>query len=177
MLKTIGLSAILMILAAPGLPAGAAQAAGGVSVTYVAPETFRDREFRRERDRRSVLAEFDRWFAELGARHLPPGQSLRVEVLDIDLAGEFEPWRTGWQDVRILRDTTPPRIHLRYWLSQDGRVIRSGEERLSDMHYLWNPRGSGGDRRFVHDRLLLEGWFRKTFAAPRQAPRAGDLTG
>lgn len=157
--KTLGLT-VMLAMAAPV----AALAAGPVGVTYVAPETFRDREFRQARSRASALAEFDRWFAELGARYLPSGQSLRIEVLEMDLAGDFEPWRTGWQDVRFLRDTTPPRIRMRWQLEQGGKVIRQGDARLSDMNYLWDPRGKGDSRRFVHDKLLIQDWFRKTFA-------------
>ncbi|UFM64744.1 DUF3016 domain-containing protein [Paracoccus sp. MA] len=176
MLRILCLS-LALGLAAPAAMAGpAAPAEGRVTVTYVAPETFRDREFRRERSRVSALAEFDRWFAELGARYLPAGQSLQVEVLDIDLAGESEPWRSGFHDVRFLRDITPPRIHLRYRLLQGGAVVRAGEERLTDMNYLSNPRGHGDGRRFVHDKLMLQGWFRKTFAAPQRQSRR-DLSG
>lgn len=151
-------------LAAPAAEQLAGQGAAQVGVTYVAPETFRDREFRQASSRASALAEFDRWFAEFGARYLPPGAQLRIEVLDIDLAGDFEPWRTGWQDVRFLRDTTPPRIHLRWQLEQGGKLVRRGDARLSDMNYLWDPRGRGDERRFAHDRLLVQDWFRKTFA-------------
>lgn len=157
MLRTLAMLALLAV------PLGAR--AGSVGVTYVAPEQFRDREFRQAQSRASALAEFDRWFAEMGARYLPAGQSLRVEVLDIDLAGDFEPWRSDWQDVRFLRDTTPPRIHLRWQLEQGGTLLRRGDARLSDMNYLWDPRGRGDSRRFVHDKLLIQDWFRKTFAS------------
>lgn len=160
MLRTIATGLTLALLAVP-----LTAQAGPVGVTYVAPEKFRDREFRQAQSRASALAEFDRWFAELGARYLPAGQSLRVEVLDMDLAGDFEPWRSDWQDVRFLRDTTPPRIHLRWQLQQDGKLLRQGDARLSDMNYLWNPRGRGDSRRFVHDKLLIQDWFRKTFAS------------
>ncbi|UFS65000.1 DUF3016 domain-containing protein [Paracoccus denitrificans] len=176
MLRTVCLT-LSLVLAVPVAMAGpVAPAEGRVTVTYVAPETFRDREFRRERSRTSALAEFDRWFAGLGARYLPAGQSLHVEVLNIDLAGEFEPWRSGFHDVRFLRDTTPPRIHLRYRLMQDGTVIRAGEERLTDMNYLSDPRGHGDSRRFIHDKLMVQDWFRKTFGAP-QRPARSDLSG
>ena len=173
MLRTICLT-LSLALAAPAAMAGPmTPAEGRVTVTYVAPETFRDREFRRERSRSSALAEFDRWFAELGARYLPAGQSLHIEVLDIDLAGEFEPWHSGFHDVRFLRDITPPRIHLRYRLMQGDTLIRAGEERLTDMNYLSDPRGHGDSRRFIYDKLLVQDWFRKTFAKPQRPARPG----
>ena len=42
-------------------------------------------------------------------------------------------------------------------------MLRQGDARLSDMNSLWDPRGRGDDRRFVHDKLLIQDWFRKTF--------------
>ncbi|SMG41142.1 DUF3016 domain-containing protein [Paracoccus sp. J56] len=176
MLRTICLSLSLTLVAPGVIAAPVAPDPGRVAVTYITPERFRDRELHRERSRTSALAEFDRWFAELGTRYLPPGQSLVIEILDIDLAGEFEPWRTGFGDVRFLRDVTPPRIHLRYRLMQDGVTIRTGEERLTDMNYLSDPRGHNSSRRFVYDKLLLQDWFRKSFATP-QRRNGSDLAG
>jgi hypothetical protein len=145
-----------------------------ISVSYTAPEKFRDREFRRESTRRSALAEFDREFARLAARYLPKGLDLRIEVLDIDLAGDFEPWRFGFHDVRILRDTTPPRIRFRYRLSESGVTLRQEEVRLSDMHYLYRARSRYSSERFGHDKQLLEDWFRKTFPAAKAARMGTD---
>ncbi|WP_233577724.1 DUF3016 domain-containing protein [Paracoccus yeei] len=98
-----------MSLALPALISAPDTAAADVTVTYIAPEKFRDREFRQERTRASALAEFDKEFEKLAARYLPAGHDLAIEVLDIDLAGDFEPWNFDLRDVRIMRDTTPPR--------------------------------------------------------------------
>lgn len=144
-----------------------------VAVTYVSPETFRDSEFRSTRSRAAALAEFDKEFEKLAARHLPAGQDLAVEVLDIDLAGQFEPWHFELRDVRIMRDTTPPKIRLRYTLSEGGRVLRQDEVRLVDRTYLSDPRARNSDGRFSHDKRMLGDWFRKTFARPSGAdPRS-----
>ncbi|MDF3855330.1 Protein of unknown function [Paracoccus pantotrophus] len=78
--------------------------------------------------------------------------------------------------MRILRAATPPRIHLRYRLMQDGATIRAVEERLTDMNCLSDPRGHGGSRRFVRDKLMVQDWFRKTFAAPPR-PAGACLSG
>ncbi len=53
MLRTVCLT-LSLVLAVPVAMAGpVAPAEGRVTVSYVAPETFRDREFRRERSRTS----------------------------------------------------------------------------------------------------------------------------
>ena len=44
---------------------------------------------------------------------LPAGQTLTVTFTDIDLAGDFEPWRGGQaMDIRIVKDVYPPRMDL-----------------------------------------------------------------
>lgn len=161
MLRALLLSTALALPVLIGVPDAAA---ADVTVTYIAPEKFRDREFRQERTRVSALAEFDKGFAKLAVRYLPAGQELAIEVLYIDLAGEFEPWNFDYRDVRIMRDTTPPRIHFRYTLSEGAKVIRHDEVRLSDMNYLARPGAANDTERFVHDKYLLEDWFRKTFS-------------
>ncbi|WP_240643689.1 DUF3016 domain-containing protein [Paracoccus siganidrum] len=161
MLRAICLSAALAL---PVLGITPLPAAAEVAVTYAAPDRFRDREFRQARSRASALAEFDREFARLAARYLPAGQDLAIEVLDIDLAGDFEPWNVDHRDVRILRDTTPPRIRLRYTLAKGGRVLAQDEVRLTDLNYLSDPAARNSGKRFAHDKRLLEDWFRKTFA-------------
>lgn len=161
MLRAICLSAALAL---PTLGVTPLPAAAEVTVTYAAPDRFRDREFRQARSRASALAEFDREFARLAARYLPAGQDLAIEVLDIDLAGDVEPWNVDHRDVRILRDTTPPRIRLRYTLAEGGRVLAQDEVRLTDLNYLSDPAARNSGKRFAHDKRLLEDWFRKTFA-------------
>lgn len=167
MLRALLLSTALalpVLIGAPGI------AAADVTVTYVSPEKFRDREFRQERTRASALAEFDKEFAKLAERYLPAGQDLAIEVLDIDLAGEFEPWNFDYRDVRIMRDTTPPRIRFRYTLTEAGQVLKRDEVRLSDMNYLSRPGAANDTERFAHDKHLIEEWFRKTFDAPVRSP-------
>ena len=48
------------------------------------------------------------------------------------------------QDVRILRDTTPPSIRMRYVLRRNGRVLTRSEETVSDMNYLMRPSARPG---------------------------------
>lgn len=167
MLRALLLSTALALPVMIGVPD---TAAADVTVTYIAPEKFRDREFRQERTRVSALAEFDKEFAKLAERYLPAGQDLAIEVLDIDLAGGFEPWNFDYRDVRIMRDTTPPRIRFRYTLTDAGKVIRQDEVRLSDVNYLSRPGAANDTERFAHDKQLLEDWFRKTFVPPVRSP-------
>lgn len=138
-------------------------AAADVVANYDALAQSNDRTLRNERSRQSVVSELDRDLQDLGARYLPSGQTLQIRFVRLDLAGDFEPWHRGMEDVRIMRDTTPPRIHLQYALLQDGKLLRQGEARLSDLNYLSDPRARSSRDRLVHEKLLLQDWFRKSF--------------
>ena len=109
--------------------------------------------------------EFDRYFEQLGARYLGKGQVLKVEILDIDLAGRYEPWQPRFYDVRILRGTTPPRIKLRYELRYKGKKVSEGEETISDLNYLMNTPARLSSKRFAYEKHMLRHWFRKRFSS------------
>lgn len=150
--------------------AGAASAAT-VSVTFVQPENFTDAGFSRgqanERDLAELQQEMQRHFQRLADRKLAAGDTLTIEVLDIDLAGNFEPHRLArMSDVRVVRDVTIPRMTLRYTLKQGDRVVTGSEEQVSDMAFLWtHNRYSGGDR-LRYEKPMLDAWFEKRFAKP-----------
>jgi hypothetical protein len=113
------------------------------------------------------LAVFRTYLERLSERYLPPGQNLTIDILDIDLAGEYEPWRPSFSDVRVVRDTTPPRFKLRYTLAEKGKRLRSGEAHLSDMNFQMNPSARVSSDRYAYEKALLEDWFRQTFAPGR----------
>ncbi|WDT73662.1 MAG: DUF3016 domain-containing protein (plasmid) [Candidatus Manganitrophus sp.] len=70
-----------------------------------------------------VLQEIKEYLESLGERYLEPNQNLKIEILDIDLAGRYEPvHRGGASDVRILNDVTWPQIKVRYILEENGEV-------------------------------------------------------
>src|SRR5690606_32102279 len=110
------------------LVAMSAAAQAAVTVNFVKPERFADEDFRSPVRRDGIVKEFDRYFHRLDKRYLKHGQTLKIDVLDIDLAGQYEPWRPRFYVVRIMRDITPPHFKLRYTLRQGGKTLISGEE-------------------------------------------------
>jgi len=139
-------------------------ALAGATVTYDQPERFSDLPFptwERERVLKELSAHFDKLAAQL-----PAGQDLKVEVLNVDLAGELRPNYRGSEELRILKGGADwPHMHLRYAIEQDGKVIKSGDEHLSDMNYMrQNSRYFSGD--FLrHEKRMLDTWFKETLAA------------
>jgi len=151
------------------LAAGSAGAA--VTVSYVQPEKFTDIAIT-SWERENALKDIGEHFNRLG-RGLPPGQDLRIEVLDIDLAGRMIPSRRRSSDVRVYntRGTDWPRMQLRYVLEQDGRVIKRGEARLSDMNYLNHSRYFDNVT-LRYDKQMIDDWYRKTIGPlPRNVRR------
>ena len=97
---------------------------------------------------------------QLGTRYLGPGDRLSVTVLDIDLAG-FDMSSRGPSQVRILNGATPPKMRLRYRLMQNGKMVASGEDYLTDHFYLGRPGATLSSEELRHERELLDTWFRK----------------
>jgi len=103
------------------------------------------------------------------AKSLPDGQVLKVEVRDIDLAGELE---TLVPDrVRVLgRVPDSPRLDLRFeLLAGGGSVLRRGDVVLTDMDYLRRGVSVRRDQPLAYERRLLDDWFRNA-VAPGIAP-------
>ena len=143
----------------------AAHAAGSAEVRFVEPATFTDAGSN-PMDRERALATLAAHIEQL-AHRLPEGQRLRVDVLDVDLAGE-PIFRRG-NDVRVLRGGADwPRLHLRWSLTQGERTLKSGDERLSDLGYLQSRIGlAAADGDLPFEKRLLTNWFRGQFEGSR----------
>ena len=165
-MKALNSFAVLALLAAPLAPAVAATS--NVEVSYVNPQKFQDAGIHGTRGTKDVGRTLDaltKHFEKQGDRYLKPGQSLKIEVLDVDLAGRVEWWRTQFYDARILRTIDSPAIKLRYTLNENGQTLRSGEEWVRDLDYLWgiNPRFHRYDE-LRYEKVMLDDWMKKRFA-------------
>jgi hypothetical protein len=145
----------------------AAPARAEVLVNFIHPEGFSDGNSRGDfpiRPDNPALNSLRQALQQLGTRYLPADARLQVEILDLDLAGRYEPWRIEALDVRVMRDVDPPRIRLRYILEQPGQQALSGEETVTDMLYLSRPemRFNRGDPLAI-EKAVLADWFRRRF--------------
>lgn len=168
------LTAVLVLAACatsptpPGGGPGQLPADGPVSVAWQDPLGFSERAQGRDR---FELRE-GRWVRELAgylreraAARLPAGQRMEVTLLDIDRAGDYEPWR-GPQvsDIRIMRDLYPPRIQLRFrQVGPDGQILAEGERRLVGYDFLNRVPVAGGNDALRHEKRLLDDWLRREF--------------
>lgn len=149
------------------LSAGSACAA--VSVSYNHPENFADLPFA-SWDRNEVLDELTRHFDKLGMM-LPTGQELKIDVLDIDLAGREYPGRHSGREIRVLRGEADwPRILLHYSLESNGNVIKSGDAQLSDMMYLTRINRYADGTQLRYEKQMINDWWEKNIG-PTRPPR------
>jgi hypothetical protein len=140
------------------LIASAAAAAATAEVKYVNTDKMTDVP-RHYKDLESMEYNFTRHLEQL-AEQLPAGQVLKVEFLDIDLAGDVFP-RVPVRDIRVTKGQADwPRIDLRYSIEQDGKAIRSGEAKLSDPNYQQSINRYQQDL-YGYEKQMLETWFRK----------------
>jgi hypothetical protein len=134
-----------------------------VTVSFPQPDKFTDASLNgpgRVGPDAPALTGLRQHLERLGQR-LPPGQTLRVTVLDVDLAGRYEPWRIDNPSLRVMTDSTWPRLRLRYTLEQDGRVIAEAEETVSDLTYLTRARQARSGDRLFYEKAMLDDWFRQ----------------
>lgn len=144
---------------------------GSVDVRWTDPSAFTDIRYSGNR----IEAQRGNWVEQLAEhlrtraeKRLPAGQRLDVEITDIRRAGSYEPWRgPQLQDVRILRDIYPPRIALRFQLTDAGGVVLSeGQRTLSDPGYLMGSQVNDGDP-LRHEKHLIDRWLQREITAPR----------
>jgi hypothetical protein len=153
----------ITLIALAALASGA-QAAGTVQVQFVQPERFvdvRDQAFSRERNLEALKQHLE----HAAARYVADGQTLKIDVLDVDLAGEPK-MDARANDIRVLKGKADwPRIDLRYTLEAPGQAARSGQASIKDMSYLHHVAvGVPATEPLRYERRMLDEWFKAEFS-------------
>ncbi|PHV47478.1 hypothetical protein CSQ91_25010 [Janthinobacterium sp. BJB301] len=134
----------------------------GVQVSFEQPDKYTDVPFSPS-DRQVALDGLADHFQFLG-KSLRPGQELKIEVTDVDLAGREDLTRRGASTIRVMDGRTDwPRLRLRYTLAQNGKVIASGNAYLSDMSYLQRLGRYSSTDALRYEKQMIDDWFRNTF--------------
>lgn len=143
-------------------------AAAKVEITWVEPEHFRDIEGGPESQRSfqdQVIAVLTAYFEAGATEYLQEDQTLALTITDVDLAGDVEYFFFRFPfGIRVMRDIYFPSIEFTYELRDaDGRVLKSGEENIKDMGYLFSGMTFLHDPPFDYEKRMIDDWFRKTF--------------
>lgn len=132
-----------------------------ITVVWQEVETYRDiDEALGLADTGKIRKELETFIQREGERHLPEGATMTIEVLEVDLAGRFEGFRSRFHDVRIVRDPYWPAFTFAYTVrDESGAEVKAGEESV------WGFRGTSGfrSRSYPHERALIRTFFKRVF--------------
>ncbi|HEY1132261.1 MAG TPA: DUF3016 domain-containing protein [Roseateles sp.] len=156
-------------LAVMALASAAAQA--DVKVNFIHSEKFSDiKDSNGFRDP-DVLKDIEAHLVAQFEKRLP-GRDVRVDVLDVDLAGEVEPflWRGQW--LRVMRSVTSPSIELSYEVREGDKVVQQGKTYMRDMNYQdgFNSYYSGDTLRY--EKRMIDRWMQREFSPAMAAAPA-----
>ena len=108
---------------------------------------------------------------KLGQAALPEDQVLKIDVLELELAGTVVLSRPKSIATRILVGGADwPQVHLRYTLEQGGKTIASGDEWISDRDYMHGLAQKPDSGRLYYEKRMLGNWFRARFVDALAAP-------
>lgn len=156
MLKRIFLAAVVALVAAPSYAT--------VDVTFVNPEKFTDSSNQRW-EMQGTLDALAQHMKRTGDRYIAPNETLKIEVLDLDLAGWARFAGRAPNEQRIVRGAADfPTMKLHYTL-QSPQGARSGDADLSDMTYQNHGLTTrGAAEPYYYEKRMIDEWFRSTFA-------------
>lgn len=157
---------VMCSLIAAALCAAGAAHAGTVAVSFIEPANYYDVGVN-DVSRADNLRVLNQAFSRLAGR-LPADATLKVDVLDVDLAGRVVPRSIthGTYDVRVAWPTDWPRMHLRYSLEVNGVVRRSGDEWIKYQDFV-----GAISTPLRAEQLMVAHWFDERFASEVHAGR------
>ena len=139
--------------------------AASVEVTWTNPDKYRDidsGEQHRKHFKERIFKKLEKHFAEL-ADTLPKDQLLKIDVTDVDLAGDVH--HGGIRQIRIVKDVYFPRMELSYQLvNADKTMVTSGDAKLKDMRFLSYIGPAYKNESLGHEKKMLDDWFKATFS-------------
>ena len=139
---------------------------GPVGVHWNDPATFTELRHSRNRwesERGPWLTDLAEYLRKRAATQLPNGERLELTIVDVERAGEFEPWHGAQhQDTRIVRDIYPPRMTLQVkHFDASGALVSEGERKLSDPAFLIGTNPINNSDPLRYEKRMIDSWLRK----------------
>lgn len=149
----------LVALLLAGVSTSLAAAGGKAEIRFLEPESYADAG-ESPSERKDVMTALDRHLQDLAKRKLAAGETLQVDVLDIDLAGRIRRVGPVLEEVRVIDGKVDwPTIKLRYRLVRGGAPVLDGEEALTDMTYFQKARTYPQSDTLRYEKPLIDRWF------------------
>jgi hypothetical protein len=167
-MKTLRLLPALLGLVAIGALHGASSPAPRTEVIFDHPEKFtdvKDGYVATDKGRDAILDTLRSFLVHRTESLVPEGDKLTVTFTDIDLAGDYEPWRGAqYDDVRIVKDIYPPAFKFTYSVTDpSGRVVRQGTENIRDLNFQMRLTIDSSDP-LRYEKDILDEWARSKLA-------------
>lgn len=170
LVSVLGVATAFSLQAAPKSPNGSNDRA---EVIFFEPEKFTDAADSDMGDvvRSGYLDELRNHVLRQAKSLVPAGYKLAVTFTDIDLAGQFEPWRgPRGGDVRIVKEIYPPHIALAFRLTDaQGNVVKEGRRDLRDPSFMMKITLASRNDPLRHEKEMLDTWMRSELP---EAPKA-----
>lgn len=164
---------LLGIVSGFALQAAETRTIARAEVLFFEPQKFTDVKDSSmgDSERTTYLEQIRDHLLEQAKYYVPEGHKLAVTFTDIDMAGDFEPWRgPRWDDVRIVKDIYPPRMTLTFRLTDaEGKVVKEGKRELRDLAFMMKISMSFRDDSVRHEKALLDDWLRAEFPRVRKS--------
>lgn len=115
----------------------------------------------RKKFRERTFKNFEEHFAKL-AENLSEGQMLKINVTDVDLAGDTR--SRGINELRVVKEIYFPRMNFSYELvNTDGTIAKSDKIVLKDMNFMMGGNLKYRNKPLSYEKKMLDGWFYDTF--------------
>ncbi len=129
----------LLVFGAVGL-----QAQDAHRIEFQNPENFADVKrsmFPSDWERQHILEDLEAYMRRAIERKFGDAYHVAITVTEVDMAGDFEPWRSpSASEVRVVRDAYPARLSFSYRITdRDGKVVQEGAEKLRNMSMSFWP--------------------------------------
>ena len=152
---------LLVLFTVASLPSVAYAATS--EVTWTDYENYRDIKPGNESKkhfRERTFKHLEKHFTKL-AENLPEGQVLKIDVTDVDLAGDTQ----GSIDrMCIVKEIFSPRMNFSYQLvNADASEVVSGEVKLKDMNFMMTNSLRYRRDSLGYEKKMLDDWFEDTF--------------
>ncbi len=142
-----------------------------VQVQFENPDNFtdlKDSYMASEKGREGYMEMFREYLQQNAVKRLPEGQKLSIAFTDIDMAGDFEPWRgPSANDVRIVKAIYIPRLKFTYRITDaQDVVVKEGKAELSDMNFQNNLASTfNSSDPLRYEKRMLDDWMRDELGA------------
>ncbi|XQW85498.1 DUF3016 domain-containing protein [Thalassotalea piscium] len=116
----------------------------------------------RIRFKENTFAQLEKHFSTL-AEKLPEGYMLKIQVDDLDLAGDVH--IGGINQIRIVKDIFYPRIKFSYQLLSPNKTVETENTiDLKDMSFMNHSSLKYNNSSLSYEKKMLDDWFKETFS-------------